>query len=571
MVSTTSAFFAILGLSGTLIGTVDGNSFLKANPTASEERISEADVQTSLLSEVESTFGEGSASSRVKQLEEILGPMYAALPKNPQGYLGHATVRYALHRLFVQRHGWVIKGLDAAGGHRNSTSGAGLLKEQVPAYIQDLFEKRLGGRGFGLREMAILAATIEHLVHSETVKRLGDALKLHERLPTSVMSEQEADDLLGTYMMSYILGQEMPAKTLEEALKLKAMMPQLYMAWEATQEFVHGVRRNVTETDASPEQKSSGELDFSLVARAAERVGEQFGSFQDGECKEMKASLLKIEDPGTGRVRLSEFYKPALDGHWQFQESADYLRQLGALDETEPEKPRVIIANFLTSPSNCIASSSFYAVCCMDECEGLLSHLEQDIASPEATSTQIARIVSDLSSSSVAAPRKLSPALLGRLGEIAAEHGGSVPLHGRLFAQWMHHAFPRECPYPHVAGTINPQTPDEWLQANGGDSLATNEEMLGHVEKAESRLALQASSTENQEFEEPLLPWATEEELLVSRPVHTTMGGSLLANLRIVVQLVLLMAMVSAAYGLVRNSFGAPNTKSCGKVEKFMV
>merc|ERR1719345_357803 len=191
----------------------------------------------------------------------------------------------------------------------------------------------------------------------------------------------------------------------------------------------------------------------------------------------MKASLLKIEDPGTGRVRLSEFYKPALDGHWQFQESADYLRQLGALDETEPEKPRVIIANFITSQSNCIASSSFYAVCCMDECEGLLSHLESELASPEATSTQIARLVSSLSSSSVVAPRKLSPALLGRLGEIAAEHGGSVPLHGRLFAQWMHHAFPRECPYPHFAGTINPQT--QWdLEKAGETSEATEEEML---------------------------------------------------------------------------------------------
>merc|ERR1719378_977840 len=152
-----------------------------------EERMSEEDVQTSLLAEVEGTFGEGAASSRLKQLEITLGPIFAALPKNEKGYLGHATVRYALHRLFVMRHGWVIKGLDANGGHRNSTAGAGLLKEQVPAYIQDLFEKRLGGRGFGLHELGVLAATIEHLVHSETIKRLGDTLKLHERLATDIM------------------------------------------------------------------------------------------------------------------------------------------------------------------------------------------------------------------------------------------------------------------------------------------------------------------------------------------------------------------------------------------------
>merc|ERR1739845_120410 len=27
-------------------------------------------------------------------------------------------------------------------------------------------------------------------------------------------------------------------------------------------------------------------------------------------------------------------------------------------------------------------------------------------------------------------------------------HGDSVPLHGRLMLQWMHFAFPYECPYP---------------------------------------------------------------------------------------------------------------------------
>jgi len=400
-------------------------------------------------------------------------------------------------------------------------------------------------------------------------------LKVHNRLPTSAMSEQEADNLLDTYMMSYILGAEAP-KTLSEALQLKAAMPQVYPGWEATQEFVHAVRRNVTEADASPEQKSSGELDFALVARTAERVGEQFGSFQDEECKQMKSSLVKIEDQGTGRVRLSEFYKASLGGHAQFQESAAYLRQLGALDETDPEKPRVIITNFITSQSNCIASSSFYAVCCMDECEGLLSHLERELASPEATSTQIARLVSSLSSSSVVAPRKLSPALLGRLGEIAAEHGGSVPLHGRLFAQWMHHAFPRECPYPHLADTTNPLTPDEWLRISGEDTSATQEEMLGHVEnaeKVESSLAAQANSTDSNEVEETSLPWAPEEELLVSRQqsLQTTKGGYLPGILRIVFQLVLFVAMVSAAYGLVRNSLGASTKKSRGGVDKFMV
>merc|ERR1719502_774666 len=226
------------------------------------------------------------------------------------------------------------------------------------------------------------------------------------------MSAEEANDVLDTYMTSYILGEDLSSMNLTEALELKAEMPEVYMAWNTTQGFVRSTRQDITETEGSAEQKASGELDFALVARAAERIGERFGSFQDQECQDIKTSLLKIEEPGTGRVRLSDFYKPALDGQWQFQESIPYLRQLGALDESDASMPRVIIANYVSSPSNCIASSSFYSVCCMDECEGLLGHLESQLASPEATAPQIAKLVSDLSSSSVVAPRKLSSQLL---------------------------------------------------------------------------------------------------------------------------------------------------------------
>merc|ERR1719396_2340 len=204
----------VLALLPFSIPIVNAHTFLKANSHLKAERITEEDVQTTLLAEVEGTFGQGSAGSRVKQLEASLAPIYAALPKNEKGYLGHSSVRYALHRLFVQRHGWSIKGLDVAGGHRNSTSSAGLLKEHVPAYVQELFEQRLGGRGFGLHELGVLAATLEHLVHSEAVKRLGEAFKVHKYFPTSPMSESEADEVLDTYMMAYILGEDLSNVTL---------------------------------------------------------------------------------------------------------------------------------------------------------------------------------------------------------------------------------------------------------------------------------------------------------------------------------------------------------------------
>mmetsp|Transcript_61794 Transcript_61794/g.95925 ORF Transcript_61794/g.95925 Transcript_61794/m.95925 type:complete len:552 (-) Transcript_61794:80-1735(-) len=533
---------------------VSANTFLKSKTVQKQERISEEDIQTSLLAEIEGTFGEGSASSRLKQMEGSLAPMYAALPKNENGYLSRSTVRYALHRLFVQRHGWFIKGLHDAGGSRNSTSNAGILKEQVPAYVQDLFEKRLNGRGFGLHELGVLAATVEHLVHNEAIKRLGDSFKVYDYLPSSPLNEVQVDEVLDMYMTGYILGENLAAMSFQEAMDAKNEMPEIFMAWNATREFVRGVRKNITQFESSAEQQSSGASDFSLVARVAERVGEQFGRFQDQECRQIKASLLALEEAGTGRVRLSDFWKPALGGAWQFSESLSYLRQLGVLDESDAKHPRVIIPNYVSSPSNCIASSSFYSVCCMDECEGLLGHLERYIAAPEASPHLIASFISELSSSSVVAPRKLSKTLVSRLEDIGAAHGGNVQLHGRLFAQWMHHAFPRECPYPHLSGTTNPQTPDEWLASTGEEAMATEEDIQEFVD--------QPHLNETQRLEVDSLPWSPEEELL-ARPVHTRPLMSTLRNV------LLFAAAVPFALSIVRSA--SSSTKGVCKAEKFLV
>ena len=82
-----------------------------------------------------------------------------------------------LHRLFMQRHGWFVKGLDPASGSWKSSSPAGILKDRVPAYIQGLFEQRMDGHGLNLHEVAVLASALEHLVHDEAKGRLVAAFE----------------------------------------------------------------------------------------------------------------------------------------------------------------------------------------------------------------------------------------------------------------------------------------------------------------------------------------------------------------------------------------------------------
>jgi len=223
-----------------------------------------------------------------------------------------------------------------------------------------------------------------------------------------------------------------------------------------------------------------------------------------------------------------------------------------------------MLPNYIYSQANCIASSDYYAVCCMNECEDLLVHLEKDIAAPEATPARLLQLVSALPSSSVSAPRTVSATLQSRLEAMASEHGGQVQLHSRLFAQWMHHAYPRECPFPHVSGTTSQASPDTWTDGNGMDAVASKEELKQFASMTHS-----SSSTQEVDDVHDLMMWTHEEELLVVRappaPVSTK-GSSFAVAVR---TLMMFAAVMSMGYGLVRTTLSAPGVKESS--QKFMV
>merc|ERR1719464_306577 len=130
-----------------------------------------SDVEDMLLSELAGFEN----ADRLRGIEDALRPMYAALPKREEGSLDFTTVRYALHRYFVQKHGWYVAGLEQRGEAWNSTTPTTVMKDRTPSYIQSLFEERLHGGGFGLHELAAFAATMSDLIHKEAVDGLASA------------------------------------------------------------------------------------------------------------------------------------------------------------------------------------------------------------------------------------------------------------------------------------------------------------------------------------------------------------------------------------------------------------
>merc|ERR1719157_343182 len=221
----------VIGLPGHLIMVSLASEFMNTPTSAGNafsQSVTEEDIRVSLLDEVEGSLGKGSATNRLSQMEAALRPIVAALPKNAYGNLERSAVSYALHRVFVLRHGWVIKGLGSEAVLKNSSSPTKVLKDQVPAYIEGLFEQRLAGKGFRLHELAVLASTVEHLIHNEAVSRLGAVFNVHKLSVTSPISKAEANEVLDTYMMAYIMGQNLNGMTLGTARELTKQMHEVF-------------------------------------------------------------------------------------------------------------------------------------------------------------------------------------------------------------------------------------------------------------------------------------------------------------------------------------------------------
>lgn len=502
--------------------------------------------ERAILDELEEVLGSGHRRGmelRLARMEELLRPIFAAMPKNMYGRLDPAAVRYVMHRVFVQRHGWFVNGFTPDGeGWDASSSPLVALKTGAPD-SEAIFEKRLGAHGFGLHGLAIMAATLENLVHAEGMDRLRQIYHALERSEKDPVSVEESHEVLDAFMMTLVLGANFSAITPQFLRGQAEVVEKLYPTWNDTREFAREVQASTTPPDFV-------ELNFEQVESVIEGIGERYGRWQNSECQHLKAELLAIQDGSSGRVRVAEFYNAALhEGKWQFSESVDYLRQLGALDESQPANLRVLIANYINSPSNCVASSRYYSVCCIDECEALFGHLEQQLGKPDATPAEISELVAALPSSTVAANRSLPPALLERLEDVARHHGGRVPLHGRLFAQWMHQAYPSECVYPHVTGTTSPRR----MMTGPSDSdndRASHAEMRQHLESPRP-----AAADDDEEYG----MWTMEEELFVVRasaPVEVTHP-----SLRLLHAAVSITALFALAYSVLTTS---RSTLACG-------
>lgn len=470
--------------------------------SAAEERASSSGRD--LLEQIAAAIdpGEEQTLFRLRTEEQLpetrmnLAPILAALPRNTAGNFDRSAVRYALHHFFLRGYAWRLQGLDPVASLWNSSSLAEAeVLRQLPAGVRKTIEEQLNGAGLDTEGIAALAVTLWRLIHGEGTVRLRKVYQLLQTPTAMPIPERRARQLVDVYMAAYITGKDVTKMTAQMMLRLTGRMYKVTAKWPEVQAFTGRLLKA-----ESARSTTHGLFTFVDVARTVEAIEERFGHWQMAECNEFKEALMPMEDRGTGRVRISDFYQAGLGGKWQFSESVGYLRELGALDEASPGNLRVIMVNYITGASNCFGTTKYHEVCCISECEGLLAHLERQFASPSVAPEELARFVAMMPSATVPAHRKLSNLELHRLQVIAAEHGGRVPLAGRLFAQWMHHVYPRECPYPHPANTTKPMNPTAWLASGANITSKTEMQQL-------------AGQQHRREGPMQMAPWVAKEEL----------------------------------------------------------
>merc|ERR1719410_2755121 len=333
------------------------------------------------------------------------------------------------------------------------------------------------------------------------------------RLATSeLVDKRQLKALLREYMVHWIVVNEEDSEYLLGNPKLlRESIPH----WDAIEAMVEG---SVVAFDFARQQSAdagaaravfAGSHTFEDAREVAVNIARNFGSFWEGQCQDIKVSLLSLDKSGTGRVRLPDFYGANKDGEWRFGESEAYLRELGALDETSSWKGKqVIVSNYMQAASNCVVTRPHFLVCCRVECEDILSEIETEVGAPFADVEDILRIVGTITNGNDE-PAKIDRSMRAQLDRVALTHGNKVPLHGRLFAQWLHYAYPRECAFPHKKGVVSTLTPTQF----GDDSLVKPEEMEKHIAEDVIRKDLldAANATADEQW---MTQWSEEEELL---------------------------------------------------------
>merc|ERR1719379_254346 len=286
----------------------------------------------------------------------------------------------------------MVKGFNAYEDQGNLTE-KDILQSKLPGYIRSVLEDRFAHQGFSLDAVVALAATGERMAFDEVVRGVELAFSLNDVDRYQVVSKDELTEIISSFLIVEMLeGTENKTKHIKEKKRIHRRYPH----WGTTILFLKDtIGSDLFQRQGTLNPFTNNEAwSFEDAARISERISEEFGSWSNHECHEMKDMLMEMDLHGTGRVKMSDFYSYSKDGAWQFLEPSEQLRQAGALDESSTWiGPQVMIPNYIYAMSNCITSQPYYQICCINECDHVFQQLESRIVAPRANVSEVISVL----------------------------------------------------------------------------------------------------------------------------------------------------------------------------------
>lgn len=408
----------------------------------------------------------GATVDRLLAVEASVRPAFEAFPKNSVGHIPMEEIFPAIVRnYFAKEHGWLIKGLEPPTLTRNVTrvSTVSIIADQAPALavaLEDLYKSE---KGLSLSDVVGTIAALENLIVEESAALLDDCYFLNGAKTDDIIGEETLHEVLRSFLLIFRWGAPANLTDVQGHKTIKAAAAKA-SDWGPLVRFETGI------VQAWVQESGVRSFSQALVLEIVREILQKYGKWQNNECVDMKGTLLGLaEQPGSGLVPWPRFHEEPNHETYQFTESLEYLQQIGVLQEGETANTSSIrIANYLLGPTNCIAPSSHYTVCCLSECESVISEVEARIQSPVAGTEEIVTAVEATASSTVEAGRRLPETAVEDLRGVASHYEGLVPLHSAEFKKWLYEAFPNECPFPTAseqeAEESELKVASEWLE-----------------------------------------------------------------------------------------------------------
>jgi len=275
-----------------------------------------------------------------------------------------------------------------------------------------------------LKMLAVFVATLEHLLEGDQHERLKQAWAVHS-FQSEATDAAGLTSVLEVFMAHYVYtstkSQSGYTFTLDKGRKEVETIRKIYTGWPQVEEFIRQQLEN--------RLRGAKSFHFGDAVKAADAVLLLFQEVSGSMCHDMMQDFSSFPGGNLGRVSLKDLRRK---GSGLFRESDEYLRELGALDESLPGNPYIFLPNYMLGPSNCDGTTSFYDLCCPNKCEVHKAHFE--------------RVLWETSSAA-----SVTEAAEERLGSTLPEKQklkDPLALHGRDFAFWLHDVFPKDCPMP---------------------------------------------------------------------------------------------------------------------------